>query len=95
MHIPIEFMKFTDFFHQDFDLFFSDGTGLIEDAISNTPAQDLIAIKTFLDELLTSGKYNEAQLRAIWRSTNAEISPFRGPDGSCTEFLNELRSSLK
>jgi hypothetical protein len=94
MPIPPEFMRFTDFFHQDFDAFFPDGTGLIEDAISNTPKNDLIAIKRFLDEL-TSGKYDEAQLRIIWRSTNAEISPFRGQEGSCTDFLRELRSLLE
>lgn len=91
MKIPIEFLHFTEFFHQDFDVFYSDEKSLIEDAIGNTPPEDLAPIRNFLDELL-SGKYSEAQLRSIWRDTNAEISPFRGQEGNCTEFLTNLRS---
>jgi hypothetical protein len=91
MNIPIAFLKFTEFFHQDFDLFYSDEKSLIEDAIGNTPSDDLSSIRNFLDELL-SGKYSEAELRSIWRDTTAEISPFRGQEGSCTDFLKDLRS---
>lgn len=47
--------------------------------------------KAQLDELL-SGKYSEAELRALWRSANPEVSPFRGSEGSCTEFLKLIRS---
>jgi hypothetical protein len=64
---------------------------LIEDAIANTPKKDLAIIKQFLEEL-NSGRYDEAQLRSIWRETKAEISPFRGEEGSCTEFLKELQT---
>jgi hypothetical protein len=91
MNIPVEFLEFTEFFHQDFDVFYSDERSLIEDAIGNTPPENYSSIKNFLDELL-SGKYSEAQLRSIWRDTKAEISPFRGQEGNCTEFLKNLRS---
>lgn len=46
--------------------------------------------KAQLDELL-SGKYSEAELRALWRSANPEVSPFCGAEGSCTEFLKFIR----
>ncbi|WP_363346160.1 hypothetical protein [Methylocystis echinoides] len=90
MRIPAEFLTFTVFFHQDVHLFFPNG-GLIEDAIANTPEENLGVIKQSLEEL-NSGRYDEAQLRSIWRETKAEISPFRGEEGSCTEFLKELRT---
>ncbi len=82
-------MKFTEFFHQDFDVFFPDGEGFIEDALANTPPDDRIVIKKYIEELL-SDKYDEQERRLIWRSTRADISPFRGNEGSCTEFLKYL-----
>ncbi len=88
-NIPDEFMKFTEFFHQDFDKFFPDGEGFIEDALANTPPNDRIVIKNYLEELL-SNKYDEQERRLIWRSTRAHISPFRGNEGSCTEFFKYL-----
>ena len=87
--IPDEFMKFSEFFHQDIDVFFPDGEGLMEDAIANTPPADLVIIKNYMEELL-SDKYDEQERRLIWRSTRADISPFRGNEGSCTEFLKYL-----
>lgn len=87
--IPDEFMKFTEFFHQDFDHFFPDGEGFIEDALANTPPEDRVVIKKYLEELL-SDKYDEQKRRLIWRSTRADISPFRGNEGSCTEFLEYI-----
>lgn len=47
--------------------------------------------KAYLDELL-SGKYSEEELRDVWRASNANVSPFRGAEGSCTEFLEFIRS---
>jgi hypothetical protein len=91
MHIPEEFVTLTAFFHQDFDLIFPDGEGLIEDAINHTPAEQRSVIKEYLDHLL-SGKYSENELRLIWKSTRAEISPFRGNEGSCADFLRLIRS---
>ncbi|WP_363346164.1 contact-dependent growth inhibition system immunity protein [Methylocystis echinoides] len=93
MVIPEEFLTFTAFFHQDFDLLFPNGEGLIEDAISHTKLEHQNIIKSFIDDLL-SGKFTEDELRMIWRSTRAEISPFRGTEGSCTEFLKLIRSFL-
>jgi hypothetical protein len=49
------------------------------------------AAKAYLDELL-SGKYSEEELRKVWRASNNLVSPFRGKEGSCTEFLEFLRS---
>jgi hypothetical protein len=46
--------------------------------------------KDYLDELL-SGKYSEEELRDVWRASNANVSPFRGAEGSCTEFLEFIR----
>lgn len=89
--IPEEFMKFTKFFHQDIDVIFPDGEGMIEDAIANTPPKDCIVIKKYLEELL-SDKYDEASRRLIWRSTRADISPFRGDEGNCTGFLDYILS---
>jgi hypothetical protein len=91
MHIPEEFVTFTAFFHQDFDLMFPDGNGLIEDAINHTSPEQRNVIKEYLDDLL-SGKYSETELRHIWKTTRAEISPFRGNEGSCADFLKLIRS---
>jgi|WetSurMetagenome_2_1015567.scaffolds.fasta_scaffold1146189_1 hypothetical protein len=93
MSIPQAFIQFTAFFHQDFDLLFPEGEGLIEDAIAHTALDDQKVIKNYLDELL-SGKFSEDELRTIWRSTRAEISPFRGSNGSCAEFLKLIRSTF-
>ena len=87
--IPEEFLKFSEFFHQDVDSFFPDGEGFIEDAIANTPPNDRVTIKNYLEELL-SDQYDEQKRRLIWRSTRADISPFRGNEGSCTEFFEYL-----
>ena len=48
-------------------------------------------LKAYLDELL-SGKYSEAELRDAWRASDASVTPFRGKDGSCKEFLELVRS---
>lgn len=50
----------------------------------------LDAAKAYLDELL-SGKYTESELRNIWRASKAHVSPFRGAEGSCREFLELIR----
>ncbi len=47
--------------------------------------------KAYLDELL-SGKYSEAELRVLWRAANPYVTPFRGAQGSCKEFLEFIRS---
>ncbi len=47
--------------------------------------------KACLDELL-SGNYSEEELREVWRTSNANVSPFRGAEGSCTEFLEFIPS---
>lgn len=87
--IPDEFMKFTRFFHQDVDSVFPDGKGFIEDALANTPPNDRIVIKNYLEKLLRD-QYDEQKRRLIWRSTRAHISPFRGNEGSCTDFFKYL-----
>lgn len=89
--IPVAFMEFTDFFHQDIDVIFPDGEGMVEDAINNTPPEDRVIIKKYLEELL-SDKYDEASRRLIWRSTRADVSPFRGNEGNCTAFLEYILS---
>ena len=89
--IPVEFMEFTAFFHQDIDVIFPDGEGMVEDAINNTPPEDRVIIKKYLEELL-SDKYDEASRRLIWRSTRADVSPFRGNEGNCTAFLEYIIS---
>ncbi len=93
MQIPEAFLKLTAYFHQDIDLIYPTGEGLIEDALAALTAKERNAVKTYLIDLV-SGKYNEKQLRVIWQSAKADISPFRGNEGDCKGFLRYLLSKI-
>lgn len=93
MKIPEEFLKFTIYFHQDVDEIYSTGEELVQDALDQLTPREREVVKNYLDELV-SGKYDEMQLREIWRNTRADISPFRGDEGSCKGFLEYIRSMI-
>ena len=68
MQIPEAFLKLTSYFHQDVDLFYPTGKGLVEDALSALTSEERQVVKDYpLD--LVSGRYDEKELRVIWRST--------------------------
>ena len=93
MQIPEAFLKLTSYFHQDVDLFYPTGKGLVEDALSALTSEERQVVKDYpLD--LVSGRYDEKELRVIWRSTKADISPFRGDEGNCKEFLQHMLSIM-
>jgi hypothetical protein len=91
--LPGAFLKMTAFFHQDIGVLYPTGEEIVEGALAQLTPQERDSVKHYVDELL-SGRYDEAQLREIWRNTRAEISPFRGDDGNCGEFLKYIRSFL-
>jgi predicted phosphatase len=93
MQIPRAFLKLTAYFHQDVDLIYPTGDDMLRDALAALTPQEREEIKAYLTELI-DGKFNEMQLRAIWRSTKAEISPFRGAEGNCKEFLKYILTSM-
>lgn len=93
MQIPEAFLKLTTYFHQDVDLIYPTGEGLIEDALAALTVVERNAVKRYLIDLV-SGRYDENQLRVIWRSTKADISPFRGSEGDCKGFLKYILSRI-
>jgi hypothetical protein len=93
MQIPEAFLKLTSYFHQDVDLIYPTGEGLIEDALAALTAAERNVVKRYLIDLV-SGRYDEIQLRVIWRSTKADISPFRGDEGDCKGFLEYILSKI-
>ncbi|MGJ0391989.1 MAG: hypothetical protein ACR650_04425 [Methylocystis sp.] len=93
MQIPEAFLKLTTYFHQDIDLIYPTGEGVIEDALAALTSKERNVVKTYLVDLV-SGRYDEKQLRAIWRSAKADISPFRGNEGDCKGFLGYILSKI-
>lgn len=89
--IPEEFNAFMMRFYQGATWDFSSEEELIDWALELLGDNERPIAKANLDELL-SGKYNEEDLRAMWRSSKADLVPFMGEEGSCTEFLELIQS---
>lgn len=70
---------------------FSSGEQMVDWALGLLRGNERPIAGAYLDELL-SGKYDEEELRAMWRSSRAHLLPFWEDEGSCTEFLQFIRS---
>lgn len=94
MRLPDVFQQLTIYFHQDVDTAYETPEELVHNALYAYTAEQRQALKDFMGEL-TSGKYDETQLREIWLTSKAEVLPFWGDEGSCTEFLQYLRGLIE
>lgn len=91
IHMSPEFLTMTGAFVQGVDELFSSAEEMADSAWHClTIAQHPVA-KAYLDDLL-SGKYSEQQLRELWLASDAEVTPFRGSEGSCKDFIELIRS---
>lgn len=90
MDLPKEFQQLTLYFHQDLDLAYESLEELVHNALCGFKEEERRALEEYMNEL-TSGKHDEQQLRDIWMKSKAEVLPFWGDEGSCSEFLKSLR----
>jgi len=81
-------------FHQDVDTVYDSIEELVHEAMYPFTAQERQTLKDFMSELL-SGKYDEMQLREIWMKSKADVLPFWGDEGNCTEALKELQGAIE
>jgi hypothetical protein len=91
MEMNAEFKKLTRGFHQNM---FRDSASLQDmasEALLSIEPQDVSAVKTYLDELL-SGNYSGTQLQDIWRHSLADI--YFSDDQVLLEMLRLLRSTI-
>lgn len=86
MKLPDVFQGLTLFFHQDIDTAFKNLEELVHLALFSYSPAERQALKDYMKEL-TDGRYDETQLREIWLKSKAEVLPFWGDEGSCTECL--------
>jgi hypothetical protein len=94
MNLPDVFQQLAVYFHQDVDTAYANLEELVHNALYSYTVEQRQALKDFMDEL-TSGNYDEAQLREIWLRSKAEVLPFWGNEGSCSEFLSHLRKLVE
>jgi hypothetical protein len=90
MNIPDVFQQLAVYFHQDADTAYKNLEELVHNALYSYTIEQRQALKDFMYEL-TSGNYDETQLREVWLRSKAEVLPFWGSEGSCAEFLLNLR----
>ncbi len=81
-------------FHQDVDTAYDSIEELVHNALYSCTAQERQTLKDFMSELL-SGKYDEMQLREVWLKSKADVLPFWGDEGNCTEVLKYLQGAIE
>jgi hypothetical protein len=86
-----EFLTMTGAFVQGSDEIYSSVEEMVDSGWHCLTKKQHRIVKAYLDDLL-SGKYSEEELRELWLASNASVNPFRGSEGSCSEFLELMRS---
>lgn len=91
--IPPEFNKIVREYFPGVEEIHSSDEDLLDEVLGTLTDSERAIARDYLDELLT-GKYSEEDLRTLWRASQARLLPFWGEEGSCTEFLQFMRSRM-
>jgi hypothetical protein len=91
--IPEEFNTIVEFLVPDIQYLYPNVEDLFDTRLQEMTTAQRNIVKNYLDELL-SGKYQEEDLRVMWRASEARLLPFWGDEGSCAEFLKIMRSRV-
>jgi hypothetical protein len=89
--MPDGFKSLTAFFVPYSEEIYSSEEEMVDIAWSSLDKDEAAIVKEYLDTLL-SGKYSEHDLRELWWKTKSVIIPFNDVEGSCTDFIEFIRS---